>query len=183
MNTTSAVELSLWKKNGSPLQIIDVRSPDEYRAGHIPGALNIPLESVVGSLEDLSASAPIVLVCQSGTRATMACERLIPYRSNISVLEGGTAVWIQCGKAVVRQQASSWSLERQVRFVAGLIVLSGTIGSLFWKPALFFAMFIGAGLLFASITNWCGMAMLLAKMPWNKANNTHINRPQAIATE
>ena len=149
-------------------QIIDVRSPTEFAAGHVPGAVNIPMEQMESRLADLHATA-VVLVCQSGTRAAMVAERLAADRTGLQVLAGGTNAWTNNGLCTVASVRTRWSLERQVRLGAGLLVLAGVGLSLAVDPAwIYLSAFIGAGLTFAGFTNRCGMAALLAKMPWNR---------------
>jgi len=165
--TVSAHELSRQLKAGARPQIVDVRSPGEYNVGHIPGAINIPLEQVEARHDDLESD--VVLVCKSGKRATMACARIPSDLANAVVLEGGTEAWQQAGHSVVVSSNSSWALERQVRFGAGLMVLTGTILGVTVAPGWFgLAGFVGAGLTFAGLTDICGFAMLLGAMPWNK---------------
>jgi rhodanese-related sulfurtransferase len=151
--------------------LIDVRSPSEFAAGHIPGAMNIPMDQIESRLEDLSTTKPIVLICQMGKRARMAAALLEPCKLEISILEGGTRSWIEAGLPVVRNVRCRWSLERQVRFGAGLIILTASAFALLINADwLFLAAFIGAGLTFAGLTDICPMAELLQRMPWNKAS-------------
>lgn len=158
---------------GESLQLIDVRSPGEYAAGHIPGAINLPMQEAESRIDDLSRRQPVVLVCQSGRRAGITCELLSAHHDDLLVLEGGTSAWIQAGLPVVSSTATRWSLERQVRLAAGLLVLIGTVLAVTVHPAwIYLGMFVGAGLTFAGLTNICGMAMLFAKMPWNRPAKT-----------
>lgn len=150
------------------LKLIDVRSPGEYATGHVPQAANIPLEQVEMRLDDLGGG-PVALLCQSGNRAGMACEILADHHSELLIVEGGTQAWIQSGKPVVASSCTRWSLERQVRLIAGLMILAGTILAVTVSPVwVYLAMFVGAGLTFAGATNICGMASLLALLPWNQ---------------
>jgi rhodanese-related sulfurtransferase len=151
-----------------PFQLIDVRSPAEYASGHVPGATNIPLEQLDGRRADLDMRH-IVVVCKSGRRAGIACGHLADHLPGVSVLEGGTDAWSAEGRPVVRLTASRWSLERQVRLAAGLLVLAGVALGLTVHPGWFgVAGFVGAGLTFAGLTDVCGMAGLLSAMPWNR---------------
>lgn len=154
------------------LQLIDVRSPAEYASGHVPRALNLPLEQVESRLDDLGTGA-VAILCQSGTRASMACSLLQSHHPDLMVVEGGTEAWMNAGKPVAASSSSRWSLDRQVRLIAGLLVLVGTVlavtVSFNW---IYLSMFVGAGLTFAGLTNVCGMAMLLAKLPWNQPRTT-----------
>jgi rhodanese-related sulfurtransferase len=151
------------------LQLIDVRSPAEYDEGHIPGAMNLPMDQVEARLADIGAHATVVLICQSGHRAGMTCDLLKPHRNDLLILEGGTKAWRDAGMPVVRTASSRLPLMRQVHIGAGSLALLGTLLSLFVHPAwLVLPMFVGAGLLVAGTTGFCGMAFLLAKAPWNR---------------
>lgn len=159
-------------QRGEAIQLVDVRSAGEYAAGHVPQATNIPLEQIEARLGDFGKSRVAVL-CQSGTRAGMACEILRSHHDDLILVEGGTSAWQKAGLPVVKTAASAWSLERQVRAIAGALVLIGTTLSLAVAPGwIYLAMFVGLGLTFAGITNICGMALLLAKLPWNKPSAT-----------
>lgn len=148
-------------------RLIDVRSPSEFASGHIAGAINIPMDQIESRLADLG-SGPIVLICQMGKRARMTANLLEPCQRQIAVLEGGTAAWIQAGLPVVTSVKTRWSLERQVRLGAGLLVLLGATLALAINPRwLFLSAFIGMGLTFAGLTDLCPMAEILEKMPWN----------------
>lgn len=156
---------------GEPIQLVDVRSPGEYAAAHVPLATNISLEQLESRLDDISRG-PVAVLCQSGRRAGLACEVLKHHRDDLYLVEGGTQSWIDAGFPVVSSTATRWSLERQVRLIAGLLVLAGAALSLTVSPAwAFLALFVGAGLTFAGLTNVCGMALLLAKLPWNRPSN------------
>ena len=158
-----------WQASGRPAQLVDVRSATEFASGHIPGAINIPLEQVELRTADLEPHTPIVLVCQAGTRARLAAELLQP-QPNLVVLEGGTGQWINSGNPVVRSTASRWALERQVRLIAGLLVVTSVALTLLVSPwFLALAAFIGCGLTFAGASNLCLMGELLARLPWNRA--------------
>ena len=151
-----------------PARLIDVRSGSEFASGHIPGAVNIPMDQIEARLDDLRPGVPIVLVCQTGKRARMTAGLLEPCQRQISVLEGGTSAWVQAGLPVVSSVQTRWSLERQVRLGAGLLVLVGAVLA-FTVDAnwLFLSAFVGLGLTFAGLTDICPMAEILGKMPWN----------------
>ena len=169
MNKITVNELARRKRESEFLQIVDVRSPQEYRAGHIPGAMNIPMETIAARTGDLDAKSKIMLVCQSGKRAETVYERLRGLPLALAVLEGGTAGWKAAGFALVSEQAAGWSLDRQIRLIAGLLILAGTLGSFAFRPLLGLTLFVGGGLTFSGLTGWCGMGLLLAQMPWNRA--------------
>lgn len=163
------------------LQLIDVRSPGEYAAGHVPRALNIPLEQVEARIDDLGDSK-VAILCHSGARAQMACDLLTEHHPEVLTVQGGTQAWIQAGKPIVKGVSSRWSLERQVRLVAGLMILAGTILAVTVHPTwVYLAMFVGAGLTFAGATNQCGMAMLLGKLPWNQPAKCAVSNKEVKA--
>jgi rhodanese-related sulfurtransferase len=159
----------VWQSSSHPSQLIDVRSATEFACGHLPGAINIPLEQVELRTGDMSNHAPVVLVCQAGTRARLAAELLQHSGKNLVVLEGGTSAWINAGNPAVCSTASRWALERQVRLIAGLLVVVGVVLAVTVSPLfLILAAFIGCGLTFAGATNICPMGEMLARLPWNK---------------
>jgi rhodanese-related sulfurtransferase len=148
-------------------KLIDVRSAAEFAVGHIPGAINVPMEQVEARTADLG-SGPLVMICEAGTRAAIVAgwfERRRP----VSVLAGGTAAWRKAGLPLVWCAPCRWTLERQVRLAAGLMVLVASLLAVTVNSRwIYLAMFVGAGLTFAGATNICGMAVLLARMPWNR---------------
>ncbi|HVN19508.1 MAG TPA: rhodanese-like domain-containing protein [Dongiaceae bacterium] len=160
------------KPHPADSQLIDVRSPSEFAAGHIPGAINIPMDQIESRLEDISSARPIVLICQAGKRARMTAALLEPCQFQVSILEGGSNAWIQAGLRTVRSSKTRWSLERQVRLGAGLLVLTASTLAMAVNPHwLYLAAFIGAGLTFAGLSDICPMAELLQRMPWNKTTH------------
>jgi rhodanese-related sulfurtransferase len=162
------------------LQMIDVRSTSEFAAGHVPGAVNIPMDQVEARLDDLYPDMPIVFICQAGKRARMTAGLLQPCQREVAVLEGGTNAWIKAGFPVVRTTKTRWSLERQVRFGAGLLMLCGLTLALAVTPYwLLLSAFVGLGLTFAGLTDICPMAILLAKLPWNKRSHCALALPNA----
>jgi rhodanese-related sulfurtransferase len=160
-------------------QWIDVRSPSEFAACHVPGATNIPLEQLESRLADMSRDRSVVLICQGGQRAGMAAKLLERHCPNLTVLEGGTNAWISAGLPVVTSTTTRWSLERQVRLGAGLLVLLGVALSFavstYW---ILLSGFVGLGLTFAGLTDICPMGILLAGMPWNRPARSS---PEAMA--
>ena len=175
---TPTIAVADLKSHPADAQLIDVRSPSEFVAGHIPGAINIPMDQIESRLADLSSTTPIVLICQMGKRARMTAGLLEPCQLQLSILEGGTSAWMQAGLPIVRSVRSRWSLERQVRLGAGLLVLTALALTLsvsaYW---LFLAAFVGAGLTFAGLTDICPMAGILGKMPWNNTTHCKIRIP------
>jgi rhodanese-related sulfurtransferase len=152
-------------------KLIDVRSAAEFAVGHIPGAINVPLEQVEARAADIG-EGPVLMICEAGTRAAIAAGWL-EGRQLVSVLQGGTAAWRKAGLPLVVCASSRWALERQVRLAAGVIVLAATLLAVVANPKwVYLAMFVGAGLTFAGATNICGMAAVLARMPWNRGSRT-----------
>ncbi|HYE76745.1 MAG TPA: rhodanese-like domain-containing protein [bacterium] len=179
----SVSDLKARLDRGEDLQLVDVRSPSEYLAGHLPGALNIPMDRCEARLDDLHAGRPVVLICQSGMRATVTSNLLAPHRPQALVLEGGTAAWRSAGLPVVVDSKTRWSLERQTRLGAGLLVLLGAIGSFVWPPAIALAIFVGCGLTFAGATDICPMGLLVSRAPWNQAPASPRTEPAASAAQ
>lgn len=170
MKNVSVNELNKRIEAGEKLQLVDVRGAGEYSVGHVPGAVNMPLDEVESRLHDLRSDESVVLICQSGRRACMAHELLESDRDDLLILEGGTSGWVEAGLPVIGSRTVRWSIERQVRLAAGLLVLTGVgLGFLVHPGWYGLAGFVGAGLTFAGLTNVCGMASLFAVMPWNKA--------------
>ena len=150
------------------VSVVDVRQPMEVAGGRIPGSRCIPLDRIK------RAEVPegdLVLVCQSGNRSAQAAalvRRRWPGRTVLD-LEGGLEAWQQAGLPVERQAGAPLPLMRQVQIAAGTLVLLGLIGSQMLAPAwIALSWFVGAGLVFAGISGVCGMARLLAMMPWNR---------------
>lgn len=169
MKVITVLELAS-QQAGTACQRVDVRSATEFAAGHIPGAINIPMDEVASRLVDFSPRLPIVLFCKSGVRAGMVAGSLQQCRQDVSVLEGGTAAWAKAGLPLVVSAKTTWSLERQVRLVAGLIVFVGAVLAVAvdvrWA---YLSGLVGIGLTFAGLSDICPMGILLGKMPWNAA--------------
>lgn len=168
--TIDAAELVRMRAEDPALHVLDVRTPGEFETGHIEGAYNVPLDLLGEHVADLAAlDHHVVLVCQSGARATKALEQLVAAgKSNLRLLQGGMSAWTASGNQVARTNATRWAMDRQVRLVAGSIVLASVVASVWFPPARFVAGFVGAGLTFSAVTNTCGMAMALAKLPYNR---------------
>lgn len=159
-------------KQGKSIDLIDVRTPIEYREVHLEIARNVPLDQLdPASLMQArggSRDEPLYLICRSGSRGRQACEKFVAAGfSNVINVEGGTLACLDClpvvhGKKMV-------SLERQVRIAAGSLVLLGAVLGWLVHPAFIgLSAFVGAGLIFAGVTDTCGMGMMLARMPWNQ---------------
>jgi rhodanese-related sulfurtransferase len=154
---------------GGPCRLVDVRTPGEQRAVHVAGAQAMPLDALDPARLPAGAG-PIHLLCQSGPRAELAAKRLEAAGLECLVVAGGIQAWAAAGLPVVRGRGVI-ALERQVRIGAGLLVLTGAALAWFVHPAcVALCAFVGGGLLFAGVTGWCGMALMLALMPWNRGS-------------
>ena len=152
------------------LLLIDVREPVEYTNEHIPGAISHPLSQLDPSQIDLQPGQSLVVYCQSGKRSARAVEQLnAAGLTDIMQLQCGITSWKAEAYPLEKIQDAPISLFRQVQIVAGLLVLVGTILGAMISPAyLLLSGFVGAGLVFAGLTNTCAMGMLLAKLPYNQ---------------
>jgi rhodanese-related sulfurtransferase len=152
--------------------LLDVRTPSEFSARRVVGARNIPLDTIPSTIAggNLTKDATICVLCEKGGRAVIAAEHLLKAgHHDVHVVTGGTEAWALEGLPIEGSGRNVISIERQVRIGAGALVLTGVILGFLLNPA-FFALsgFIGAGLVFAGVTDWCGMGLLLAKAPWNR---------------
>lgn len=153
--------------------LIDVRTPAEHGAVHAVNAVSTPLDRLNPQkcMENLQLceKSTIYVICKSGARAKMACDKFVAAEiNNVVLVEGGTDGWDAAGLPVVRGK-EVMSLERQVRIAAGAIVFTGSLLGLFVNPNLtYIATFVGAGLVLAGVTDKCAMGMLISKMPWNQ---------------
>lgn len=173
--TIDPKQLSQLITAGKPIELIDVRTPAEYREVHVGCARNVPLDRLDAAgiaTGRQGSSEPLYVICRSGNRARQACEKIRDAGfTNVVNVEGGTLAWEQAGLPVVRGQKTI-SLERQVRIAAGTLVLTGAALGYFVHPYwIGLSAFVGAGLVFAGITDTCGMGMLLARMPWNQVGS------------
>ncbi|WP_210587254.1 rhodanese-like domain-containing protein [Streptomyces sp. GESEQ-35] len=152
--------------------VVDVRTPGEYASGHLPGALNIPLDRIRHALPALrNVPGDLLLVCASGARSRSACEILAGHGIRSITLTGGTRGWAEAGHRLDRPAPGSrvgWSMERQVRLTAGTLVLAGLGLGLLHPAGLLLSAGIAGGLVFSALTDTCGMAALLAKLPHNR---------------
>jgi rhodanese-related sulfurtransferase len=150
--------------------IIDVREPGEHAAIHIVGATLIPVNMIDENKLPKFHNKKFIIHCQLGKRGAMACEKLLRNNPTLDVynLEGGIEAWEKAGFSVEKSHKMFLSIERQVQTTIGSGVLLGLILGYFLHPGfLFLSAFFGAGLLFAGLTGSCGLAILMAKMPWN----------------
>lgn len=154
--------------------LIDVRTPVEYTQVHVAQAINVPLDELsqttLHACGALSPDRPVYVICHSGQRAAKAASKLAALGCQQAlVVEGGTQAWLEAGLPVIRGGRKVISLERQVRIAAGLLVFTGVILSRFVHPGfVWMSGFVGAGLVFAGIADFCGMGLVIAKLPWNR---------------
>ncbi|MFC0597977.1 rhodanese-like domain-containing protein [Streptomyces palmae] len=166
------------------LTVIDVRTPGEFDSGHLPGAHNIPLDHLDVALSALRAAAgrgDLLIVCASGARSAKACERLAAEGIPAATLVGGTTAWTQLGHEtdgpacnLVNAPGATWAMDRQVRLAAGSMILTGLIAGRRWGAARWVSAGVAGGLIFSALTNTCGMAALLAKLPYNQPKATEL---------
>lgn len=168
MRDIDAATAMNWLAKGE-VRILDVREPAEFASEHIRGAQSLPL-SQIGAMRIAPPGAQkLVLVCASGRRSGMACERLAAQGVEAYSLAGGLLGWKSAGGSVETSKRKVIPLERQVLLSAGLLVLTGVLLSLLVHPYwIALAAFVGAGLTQAGLTGYCGMAFLLARAPWNQ---------------
>ena len=164
-------ELARLRAASPGIRLLDVRTPAEFETQHIPGAYNVPLDTLSEHGAEIRANVPdpIVLVCRSGQRARKAEEALrASGMANLHVLDGGMAAWVAAGQPV-REGKQRMSLERQVRIAAGAMAAVGGAFALLVNP--FFALvplLVGSGLVFAGVTDSCTLGMLLGRLPYNR---------------
>jgi len=172
MPSINAIEARARLASGAAV-LVDVREPSEHARERIPGAVSMPLSCF--DAEPLRATfgskgAPAVIFhCQGGQRTARSAEQLRNCGVRSYVLEGGLNAWKDSGLGTVIDRTKPIELQRQVQIAAGSLVLVGLMLSLSlssWLLAI--PAFVGSGLVFAGISGWCGMAKLLAVMPWNR---------------
>lgn len=158
------------KISDSDAYLIDVRERAEFAAGRVPEAKLIPLGKLASRHNELDRERTIYIMCRSGRRSAEAYKILISLGfSSLVNVAGGFDAWKKADLEFERDEKAPWSLERQVRFTAGSLVFIGVILSLLVHPYFIaLAGFVGFGLTFTAVIDWCGMGLLLAKMPWNK---------------
>ena len=149
------------------LTLIDIREPDEFAREHINGAVSLPLSRLEAGHVALRGVTPVAFTCRTGMRTNSSCARLAAHVGEPAfVLEGGLDGW---KKATNADRKAPIDIMRQVQITAGGIVLTGAVLAMTVSPAfVWLSAFIGAGLVFAGSTGWCGMAKLLSAMPWNR---------------
>ncbi|AHE52707.1 rhodanese-like domain-containing protein [Sphingomonas sanxanigenens] len=153
---------------GAGARLVDIRGADEHARERIPGAVNVPIDRI----DDLPRDGrPVVFHCKSGMRTAANAARLAAAAAGAPayIMSGGIDAWRDAGQATVVDRSQPLEIMRQVQIAAGALVLAGVLLGLLVAPAFFgLAAFVGAGLMFAGLTGWCGMANLLRVMPWNR---------------
>ncbi|MEV6979521.1 rhodanese-like domain-containing protein [Kitasatospora sp. NPDC093806] len=175
MTTPTALTPAQAHPRLATLTVVDVRTPGEYAAGHVPGALNIPLDRLRDALPALRTAAArgeLLVVCASGARSGRACADLAAAGIPAATLLGGTTAWAAAGHEVQRPEGAPartvWAMDRQVRFAAGALVLAGLLADLALPGTRWLAAAIGAGLVLSAVTDTCAMGALLARLPHNR---------------
>ncbi|MFI6467924.1 rhodanese-like domain-containing protein [Streptomyces sp. NPDC050528] len=163
-------------QNGDGPRLLDVRTPGEFRTAHIPGSYNVPLDTLREHRAELlhHLDEDVVLICRSGGRAAQAEQALTEAGlPNLRILEGGVLAWETAG-GPLNHGPARWDLERQVRLVAGGIVLLSGLATLLVPGLYLIGTAVGAGLTVAALTNTCAMGMLLSKLPYNRGPRTDL---------
>lgn len=158
--------------------IVDVRTGGEYESVHIPGSYNVPLDQLSEHAADLaSLGQPLLLVCQSGARASQANTTLCAEGTkNLMLLEGGIEAWQATGGEVNRGTTEKWALDRQVRFAAGALSLAAIAVSIVVPQAKWLAGGIAAGMTHSAVTNTCAITSSFARLPYNQSANHDLTR-------
>lgn len=164
-------------RNEDPdLRILDVRTGGEFETVHIPGSYNVPLDTLGEHARDLAdIEHPVVLVCQSGGRASQAHEKLSTAgKTTLHILDGGIGAWQSSGGDVATGDTNRWPMDRQVRLVAGALALFAVAISIFVPKAKWLAGGVGAGLAYSAVSDSCAMAAVLSKLPYNRTDRCDI---------
>lgn len=172
ISTISADGLGRLMTDGQTVQLIDVRTPAEFAGEHVAGAVSIPLDKLDPaelSSRRINSGGPIYVMCETGARSAMACRRLAAAGiDSVTNVEGGIVAWRRAGLSTNVGRKKVMPMERQVRLGAGLILLIGLV--LAWTIHPYFLAipaFVAVGLIVSGVTGFCGMAIVLGKMPWN----------------
>ena len=170
-------ELRAKIQRGDDLQIIDVREFPEFASGHISNSQLIPLSKLGSRYQELNPNLLVVCVCRSGKRSGQAAKTLRNLGlEKVLQLQGGLLAWERSGLPLVRNEKAPWSIERQVRFGLGLCVLAGLLLSLRWPAAIIICWMMGTGMVLTAMIDWCGMALILAKAPWNREQTSSCSK-------
>lgn len=153
--------------------LVDIREPDEFARSHIKGAHSQPLSQWEKAHLTIDPDTDVIFTCRSGMRTAGACDRLAArITGDAFVLDGGLNAWEKAGLPVETDKNAPLEIMRQVQIAAGSLVLIGVLLGFLVAPAWFgLSAFVGAGLSFAGMTGFCGMARLLMLMPWNRVQS------------
>jgi rhodanese-related sulfurtransferase len=160
---------------GKEWQIVDVRTPDEFKEGHIASAVNLPVDQLgTGAVQIIGESRKLIFVCRSGVRAAAAANASAAAGCrDVYVMEGAMDAWEAAGLPVESAGAGVIALQRQVFLIAGVLLITGAGLTLCLKNVLWsiICLWVGVGLFLAGATGKCLMAALLVKLPWNKSGS------------
>ena len=160
---------------GTSAQIVDVRTPSEYISERIEAAVSVPLIHFDQLAMNLDKSREVYAMCRGGQRAEEFCRKLDALGYRTFCVDGGLEAWRKQNFPVIRSPGQPWSLERQTRFAAGFLVFIGVLLALTIHPGfIYLSGFIGLGLMYSGATDFCGMSLMLAKLPWNKPHAARI---------
>lgn len=170
------------------LTVIDVRTSGEYASGHIAGAHNIPLDHLDTALPVLKSAAgrgELLVVCASGARSAQACATLAAHGIPAATLTGGTTAWSRHGHDLHRpaDARAVWPMDRQVRFVAGFLVLTGLAVGQRWAAARWLSVGVAGGLVHSAVSGSCAMARVLARLPLNQPRATDLDATLAVLAD
>jgi len=167
-------ELHRLRQDGEACEILDVRTPPEHAAAHVPGVTLVPLDALdprAFLAQRADPAASLYVICHSGARAARAIEKFRAAGIDRCMLvEGGTQAWIDAGLPVERGTSKVLPLMRQVQLVIGFFTALGAVLALSVDPLFaLLSLVTGCGLLVNGATGWCGLALLMAKLPWNRS--------------
>ncbi len=177
IQTIRPADLHAKVNSGEAVELIDVRTPAEFQSLRATIARNTPLESLkpkqIMGERNGNASAPLYVICKSGSRAEMACRKFIELGfTNVVNVAGGTLAWDASGLPIIRGERNIISVDRQMRIVAGSLVVLGVALGFFVHPYwVGLSAFVGCGLIFAGVTDICPMLSMLSRMPWNQGQS------------
>jgi rhodanese-related sulfurtransferase len=176
MKLISVNQLKTVQATGNPIDLIDVRTPAEFEAIHVPGARSMPLDTldcaaVLAARDQSSDKAPIYILCHSGNRAKKAAQKFAAVGfEDCFVVEGGTQAWVDAGFPVERGERSVLPLDRQMQILMGSLVLAGVLLSRIHPLWIVLSGFVGCGMIFAGFSGLCPMRSVVAMMPWNQGS-------------
>ncbi len=159
--------------------LLDVRSYPEWRSSHVAGATLIPLDVLRSSPRRGALGDEVLVLCQSGARSAQAAQILAEIGVNVYVIEGGLNAWQNAGLSSQREAGEFIELDRQIRIAAGALVLTG----LLVRRVRALSYLVGAGLVVTGFLNWCGLGIVLGKMPWNRARGDERERSLQLQNE